>query len=487
MFNRRPRGLILLLCATSLCAPGLCAPGFALAKAPAASADAATTALLARLDTLEAEVTQLRADLNAARGEQAQTAAHAAATDAALQQARVQTEAAAAKVAALEAKPRPEGLRDGNSTLRIGGYLKLIAANTRFGNGSVMTNSLGRDFYLPQAIPVGGPATRDQDFTAKQTRLWLNLQTDVAGHTLKGYLETDFQTTANAAPTVGAGGSQRTTNGYTLALRRAFLQFDRWTIGEDWTTFQNTAVLPESTDYVGGIEGTVFVRQPLIRYSVPLGKHAVLHLAVENPESGTATLGTPALVENGADHLPDFAARLVWTGKRAELSLAGLARQLRVENAGVGAARAGYGVSASGKVFLNEARTADLRVMVTYGDGISRYVGLNFAPDAVYVPASGTLEDVTVLSALAAVRVPLTSRLRINLIGSYQSVNYADSLPAAGIAAFNKRAWSGAANLFYSPVSGIDLGIEYRHGTRELVSGVTGTVDRMEFAAKYTF
>jgi len=131
MHTTGPRALILLLCATSLCAPGL-----ALAKAPAkvaaASPDPATAALLARLDKLEAEVTQLRADLDAARGEQAKTAAHAAATDAALQQARAQTEAAAAKVAALETAPRPEGLRDGNSTLRIGGFVKLVASNTRF-------------------------------------------------------------------------------------------------------------------------------------------------------------------------------------------------------------------------------------------------------------------------------------------------------------------------------------------------------------------
>lgn len=486
MHTKGPRALILLLCASSLCAPGL-ALARTPAKAAAASPDPAAAALLARLDKLEAEVTQLRADLSAARGEQAQSAAHAAMTDAALQQARAQTEAAAAKVAALEAAPRPDGFRDGASTLRIGGFVKLVASNTRFGNGAVMTNTLGRDFYLPQQIPVGGTATRDQDFSAKQTRLWVNLQTDVAGHTLKGYLETDFQTTANAAPNVGGGGSQRTTNGYTLALRRAWLQFDRWTIGEDWTNFQNTAVLPESTDYVGGVEGTVFVRQPLIRYSAPMGKAAMLHLAIENPESGTATLGTPTLVENGADRLPDFTARLVWSSKRAELSLAGLVRQLRVENAGVGTSRAGFGASASGKLFLNADKTADLRFMATYGEGISRYVGLNFAPDAVFVPTAERLEDVKVFAALGALRLPIAPRLRINLIGSYQSAAYADSLPPAGIATFNKRAWSGAANLFYSPVNAVDLGIEYRHGERQLVSGAVGTTDRMEFAAKYTF
>jgi hypothetical protein len=485
MLIGRHRGLFVLLGATSLCAPGL-----AMAKAP----DPATQTLAARLERLEAEVTRLRTELTASRGEQAQTAASAAQTAAsaaqtasALEQARATSEQAAAKVAALEAKHRPEGFRDGASTIRIGGFVKLVSSNTRYGNGAVMTNTLGRDFYLPQQIPVGGTATRDQDFSAKQTRLWVNLQTDVAGHTLKGYLETDFQTTANAAPNVGGGGSQRTTNGYTLALRRAYLQLDRWTIGEDWTTFQNTGVLPESTDYVGGVEGTVFVRQPLVRYSAPLGKQTTLHVAIENPESGTATLGTATLVENGTDRLPDFTARLAWAGKRAELSLAGLARQVRVENAGVAATRSGFGASASAKLFLNEAKTADARVMVTYGDGISRYVGLNFAPDAVYVPASGRLEDVKVFAALAAVRLPLSPQLRINLIGSYQSAQYADSLAAAGIAAFNQRAWSGAANLFYSPVSAVDLGIEYRHGERRLVSGVTGTTDRMEFAAKYTF
>lgn len=486
MNTKGPRALILLLCATSLRAPGL-----ALAKAPAAATSADTAALIARLERLEAEVTRLKADLDTARGQQAEAsrlaAASAAQTTAALEQARAKGEEAAAKVAALESRPRPEGFRDGNSTLRIGGFIKLVASNTRFGNGSVMTNTLGRDFYLPQQIPVGGTATRDQDFSAKQTRLWVNLQTEVAGHTLKGYLETDFQTTANAAPSVGGGGTQRTTNGYTLALRRAWLQLDRWTIGEDWSTFQNIAVLPESTDYVGGVEGTVFVRQPLIRYSAPFGKAAMLHLAIENPESATATLGTPTLVENGTDHLPDFTARLVWSSKRAELSLAGLVRQLRVENAGVGSTRTGYGASASGKLFLNADKTADLRFMATYGDGISRYVGLNFAPDAVYVPAAGRLEDVKVFAALAALRLPLAPRLRINLMGSYQSADYADNLPLAGIAAFNQRAWSGAANLFYTPVNGVDVGIEYRHGERRLVSGVTGTVDRMEFAAKYSF
>ena len=106
-------------------------------------------------------------------------------------------------------------------------------------------------------------------------------------------------------------------------LRRAYLQLDRWTIGQDWTTFQNPAVLPESTDYVGGAEGTVFVRQPLIRYSAPLGKSVTLHVAAENPESGTASLGA-ALRHFDLEPLGESPSRYLSSGQKRRTNLARL-------------------------------------------------------------------------------------------------------------------------------------------------------------------
>lgn len=459
-------------------APGLLLAASALAFPQLAQAATDREAdLLARLERVEAELARLRAEVAGARAVQA---------DALTMDAQVATRLATLEArpapAAAPASPPPDGFRSGATTIRLGGYIKLIAANSRYSQGEVASNSLGRDFYLPQAIPTGaGPASRVQDFTAKQSRFWLNFATDVSGHAVKGYVETDFQTSP------GTQGSQRTTNGYNLALRRAFMQVDRWTFGQDWTTFQYTGALPESTDYVGGAEGTVFVRQPLVRYSLPLSKALTLHLAAEEPESGTATVGAPTLVENGDDAMPDFAARLAWSDMPGELSLALLGRQVRTEAAGKAARAAGWGVSAGGKLFLRGDKASDARFMVTYGRNIGRYVGLNFAPDAVYVPATGKLEDVSVFAALGAVRVPLAKNLRANLMGSYQSVDYADGLALAGIGGFNKRAWSAAANLFWSPVKSIDLGIEVRHGERRLVNGADGAIDRIEFAAKYGF
>ena len=490
----------MLLAATALATPQMAmADGMARHKVKHAAAPSAREqALMARLEKLEAEMAALRADASSARSQAADSVrtaqiadTHATAAAQVAQSASVAAKDAGVKLAAVEKKPVPEGMRSGATTIKLGGFLKLQAAVSHFDSGTVGTNTLGRDFYLPQSsIPIGG--TRNQtstDFSAKQTRLWLNLDTNVAGHTVKGYVETDFQTTASAVQNVTAGGSQRTTNGYTLALRRAYVQVDKWTFGQDWTTFQNTAVLPESTDYVGSTEGTVFVRQPQIRYSTPVGKGATLHIAVENPESATANLGAAALVENGTDRLPDLTARLNYALPKGEVSLALLGRQVRTEVAATGAAATttGFGGSFAGKLFLNDKKTSDLRFMATYGQNIGRYVGLNLAPDAVYVAANNSLADVKVFAAMAAARVALSPTVRMNVIGSMQSVDYDGSLALASLSAYNKKAWSGAVNLFYSPAKPIDLGIEYRHGERELVNGAKGALDRIEFAAKYSF
>ena len=168
-------------------------------------------------------------------------------------------------------------------------------------------------------------STTNNDYSAKQTRLWLNLDTTLAGHSLKGYVETDFQTSA------GTQGSERTTNGYNLALRGAYVKFDNLTVGQDWSTFQNAGALPETTDFIGTTEGSVFVRQPLVRFTKKLGDKASIQLAAENGETQSATGPALNTVENDQDKLPDMVARLNLTTKIGEFALAGIGRQLRVD------------------------------------------------------------------------------------------------------------------------------------------------------------
>lgn len=448
----------------------------AIAPAPASADPAREAELEARIRALEAAVGELRTELNAAR------AAPASAAPAPTLQAGA-APAATGPAPTATAEPvrtaqAPEGFRIGATTVRLNGFFKANTIVSSYSGGDVPGNALLRDFYLPQQIPVGGVSEgTDYDTHAKQTRIWLTTSTPLGSHTVAGHLEFDFQT----AP--GIQGSERTTNGYNLALRRAFINFDnRFLFGQEWSTLQNVAVLPETTDFVGPTEGTVFVRQPQIRFTHRLSPQVTLAVAAENPETASITTTSAALVENDDDGMPDVVARLSFAPSFGEFTLAGVVRQLSVDNGAVGDNASGYGISFAGKVPFGPGNRHDLRFMISGGDGIGRYLGLNFAPDAVL--AGNRLEPVSALAGFAALRIGLTDQVRSTVMASFQDVDYPDLLiPAAA----NESAWSLAGNLFYSPVRNLDLGIEYRHGARTLVSGAEGTLDRVEAAARYNF
>lgn len=441
--------------------------------------EARIAALERMFGTVQAELATTKAENQKLRSEAAFAQSRTAELSASVEAIRLAPAQSPAPVA--NSAPA-DGFKVGATTVKLGGFFKTAVDFTRWNDGDVATGNLGRDFYLPQSTPIAGQReSLDNDFNAKQTRLWLTTETAINGHTLKGYVEGDFQTSP------GTQGNERTTNGYNFALRRAYIQYDRFTFGEDWTTFQNVATLPESTDYIGPTEGIVFARQALVRYSYPLSKTTTLHLAVENPETASANLGTPALIENDDDSVPDFIVRLNHSFATGEISVAGIARRLSVDNGAIGDTASGYGVSVTGKMTLDAAKRYEWKFMATYGTGIGRYVGLNFAPDAVFVPATGQLKNVDILGGYSALKVNWTPKLRSTLTGSIQTVDYDSGLALASLANFNKQAWSVSANLFYSPVKGVDLGAEYRHGVREIVSGADGSLDRLEFLAKYSF
>lgn len=371
-----------------------------------------------------------------------------------------------------------DGFRIGNTTVKLGGYVRLNTIASRYSDGEVAVGGLGKEFFLPQQIPVGGGfSSEDLLLSARQTRLVFSTATPINGQDAKTLIEFDF---ALATAPVGA---QRATNPYTPTFRRGFIEYGRWLVGQEWSTFQNLGVLPETTDFVGPLDGTVFNRQALIRYTMPLGSGLTLQLAAENPETETALPTNAALVDTDDDRLPDVVARLNWKGALGDFALAGIARELRTDTLGTGDTAFGWGVSGSGKIPFGTRH--DLRFMATYGQGIGRYLGLGYVPDAIFGGTAAQLERIDNFAAFAAVKLGWTDTIRSTFMGSYQSADYPDGVVVTGLA--NAKSYGGAANLFWTPIKGFDLGVEYRHAVRELLSGDTGALDRVEFAVKYGF
>jgi hypothetical protein len=423
-------------------------------------------ALEARIAQLEARLAELRGDVAASRA--AQTAQNA-------EIIRLDRQVAAVPAVPATAPPPvapADGFRVGAHTVRLGGVIKLDAAASRYGDGDPANGDALREFYLPGSIPVGGTGENTEtDFNARQTRLWFTTEGLVAGRKIGSRVEMDFQVLPGA-------GDQRTTSPANLSLRRAYVTIDNWLLGQEWSNFQNIGALPETADYIGPSEGTVFSRQAQIRYT-----RGPFSVSVENPETTISPFTAGARIVADDNAVPDVTARYVQAGPWGDIVLAGLVRQLRYEapTLDIDSATLGWGVSASGKIRIGTRD--DLRFMMTGGEGIGRYVGLNFANDAV-LDAGGDLEAIPLLAGFAAYRHIWTPGWRSNLIWSAQNVDNDTALTGLAV---NRSAQSLRANLIWTPVAGLDVGAELMFGERQLESGASGDMSRLSMFAKFGF
>jgi DcaP outer membrane protein len=367
-------------------------------------------------------------------------------------------------------------------SFKWGGFIRVNSSFSLYENGDIAQGSAGRDLYVPGTIPVGnGKQTNGMDINAKQSRLYFDVSAPIQGHKVKAYIETDFQTTQGAA-------TERNTNGYTLSIRRAFVAIDKTIlgadalIGQEWSNFLQVSALPEAVDFLGPSEGVVFVRQSQARLNYKIAKNTQLAFALENPETATITANSASMIEHDNDIAPDFTTRIFYANPRFETSLSAIARKLVVQEAGIDAQTNGYGVSFTAKANWGAKNQNDVRIMLNNGDGIGRYLGLNFAPDAIYNASTSKLDSVKVNSGFVSTRYFWAQNLRSTLMISAIDADYKSAAASA-----NKSAQSGAINLIYSPIKGLDLGAEIRTGTRKTFDGKKGDISRLEFVAKYSF
>lgn len=166
-----------------------------------------------------------------------------------------------------------------NVDFSIGGYAKLSAMYTETSDAELGggAGSTGRTFYVPSATPVSATGATDDgdgvlDFGARESRINIKANTEMDGHKLGMFVEMDFLTTGF--------GNEVVSNSTSPRLRHYFMTYDNWLFGQTWSTFMDVGALPESVDFLGASEGTVFIRQAQARYSV-----GALQIALENPEN----------------------------------------------------------------------------------------------------------------------------------------------------------------------------------------------------------
>jgi hypothetical protein len=476
-------------------APGLA--GFAAGALLAVSALPAE-AQTAREQELEARVSELERLVQQLLKTQGQAGGAVAAAPAAAPSAAAVAAAPAPVTTAPAAGPAPVQPTSITPNAAAGtkfvytGFLKADVLWTEANDGVIPENTSGRDFYVPAATPVFVPtpavpvkSTRDTNIDAhvKQTRLIFGTDTPLNGNP-KDLLQTRVEVDLFGSSL----GDQRTTNTYGLQVRHAFVQWREWLVGQTWSNFEDPAALPEAVDFIGSTDGTVFVRQPQVRWT-----HGGLALSAENTETTITPYRATtqnARVTSDDSYMPDLVAKYTWKGDWGQVSTAVLGRQLKYRGfAATGAVSADDSkytgaLSLSGKINLG----ADDVRFVMVGGNLGRYVGLNFANDAVLttngVTGVAELDAINGYAGFVAWRHPWTKAVRSNLYYSMQSYDNDISL-TGGLA--NRESWSVTANVFYSPLPKLDIGAEFRHAVRELENGEDGSLNRLQLTTKYSF
>ncbi|MBW0148320.1 hypothetical protein KXD86_12445 [Marinobacter sp. CAU 1620] len=362
------------------------------------------------------------------------------------------------------------GIRIGDTTVTIGGFIKADVLAGSNGNGWKNGYSVG----LPRTFATAardGESDWKTGFSARESRFSIGTKTlDVVGHDLNTYLEMDFNQGANA------DGNEVVSNSYAPRLRQAYGAWNDWLFGQTYTTFTDLAAMPEILDQ-GKQAAFIFLRQPMIRYTMaaPGGK---LMLALENPEDG---FGTTSYDDQS---YPDLVARYQVRSDLGIYSVAGVVRHLEDDAADDTVTTGAVSVSAR----IPTIGKDDLRLQYSYG-ALGRYMGLFTYPDVdLAAQAGGQVEPLKTFGATAAYRHFWSPNWRSNLSVSHAEL--ADDLTAspAGTLSYFDASTSVHANLLWSAHPKLTLGLEYAYWNfGEIASSGSKKYEQVMASAKLSF
>lgn len=346
--------------------------------------------------------------------------------------------------------------------------------------------------YLPlEDTPAGNRKNRNF-FNARTSRFGIaaGMPTRLGQVSVK--IEGDFANEPRTGDTSQYGTprnvfTQLQTNSYGFRLRHAYGQFGGLLIGQTWSTFMDVDNYPETVDFNGPVGATIS-RQPMIRYAYATQGAGTFTVALENSASYVLS-DEGAVLGTSIARLPDLILRWDKSFGWGATSVRALTQELRVDDgADAEGIRRGWGAAAS---LLVKTRGKDLLTLgVTGGEGIGRY--LNFIEGAIYDADADEIELERAAGIIVGYQFKPTSWVRINLVYGmtrHFDNDFTDAIVENGLNSgrFGVNRWVQQANFgpIFTPVQGVDLGIEGIVGSRKTLAGERGHMTRLNFMARY--
>lgn len=315
------------------------------------------------------------------------------------------------------------------------------------------------------------PAGNRSAVTLTATRLGMDLSKTVKETDVKAKIEMDFWD--------GAEGNGK------LRIRHAYVDFNNWLIGQTSSGMANIETNTESVDYTLFM-GYAWTRTPQVRYNFNLSPEHNLKIAAEYVDARSSEL--PALTAKYVYNQSNLTA--VAQGflheKRATVSVNGNEKDIDKLAWGVGAGlkfKPTSNNSIQGHIYHVEGDEKFVSYTAQNAGTLNGYASKgDFSVNA----NQNDLDQNKVTTYVLGYSHKLSDQWRTNLVASLLDFDDTTAYAKNNTTA-NKRVSDLAANLFYTPVASVDVGVEYHNGEREQFDGKTFDVSRLNFVTTYKF
>ena len=281
-----------------------------------------------------------------------------------------------------------------------------------------------------------------------------------------------------------AGGTGMTP---TFRMRQFYAHIGGLIFGQANSLFTDAAMWPDTFD-TQGPNGMPNKRRPLVAYGwSPLRKpeNLILTISVENPSSQVnGPTGTEA---TGLVGMPDLVGRIDFNTDLIHLAAAGLLRQIRAESSATGVTDdlwAGAGTLAA-KLTIPGTNGHVLAVQATGGNGASTQINdtSGLEQDGVWNETTSSIEGLTSFAFHGAYHFVMTEWLRANAIAGYV---LSDTVDIQTDDAFKETIYANG-NLIFTPISHLDIGLQYYYGQRKNKDDQVGRTHRVMGSAHFAF
>ena len=394
---------------------------------------------VSEVDQLRQEVLELR-KLVQQYGEQQRLTQH--------QVQAVQTQVAAPKV---EAQKKSSGLG-----LTVGGAEVKLYGNVRADAGyQIVGGATNNPYNQIAGVPLEGDAVSYKDrfsSTLAATRLGLDFKAPVNNAELAGKIEVDFLGTNDA-----------------LRIRHAYMTYNDWLVGQTWSNFATPDYIPDTVDAMTYVGGTI-KRTPQIRHTTKFSPETNLVVALEDPKDSSSNLRLPALTARLNHKVLD----------NMQVGVRGMVNEKRTDADTTTA----WGVGVGTKLDITPSTTVKADYYHVKGD--SSFIlrsNAGFAQDAdKNIVAENEFDSISV-----GVTQQFNDQWRGTLGYGYMQADDNQKYLENATGNLNKEIWQAWANVFYSPIKPVSLGIEYTTGERETFDKRTGEDQRENMTAIYNF